>query len=385
MYYQDFKGTKVSALGFGCMRLPVVDGAYDRVDMAAFDEMVDYAMEHGVNYFDTGYGYHDGMSEVAMGQSLARYPRDSWMIADKFPGYDTSKFAKIEETFEEQLKRCNVEYFDFYLLHNVCELNIDHYLDEKNGLVDFLQKQMDEGRIRRLGFSTHASYDVMERFLKRYGDRMEFCQIQLNYADWTFQDAKAKVRLLARYGLPVWVMEPVRGGKLTKFLPVDAPKFEAARPGVTPVEWAFRFLQSVPEVAVVLSGMSDMRQLRENIETFAEPEPLNDEEMKLIVSSGEKLLTAGAVPCTQCRYCTTYCPQELDIPRLIELYNETRTTEDGGFIAQMALAAMDDDKLPSACVKCRSCESVCPQRIGIPDILEKLAQGAEQDISLYRH
>lgn len=193
------------------------------------------------------------------------YPRDSFYLATKFPGYDLSNMDKVEEIFEKQLEKCGVEYFDFYLFHNVCELNIDAYLDKKYGIYDYLIKQKEAGRIRHLGFSAHGSYDVMKRFLESYGSAMEFGQIQLNYLDWSFQDAKRKMELLKEYQIPVWVMEPVRGGKLASLSEENAAKLKELRPEESVAAWAFRFLQSLPEVTMVLSGMSDMEQLKDNI------------------------------------------------------------------------------------------------------------------------
>jgi predicted aldo/keto reductase-like oxidoreductase len=201
MIYRDFQGLKLSALGMGTMRLPVMDGTFANIDEAEADKMVAYAIEHGVNYFDTAWGYHNGQSELVIGKLLSRYPRESYYLATKFPGYDAANWAKVEEIFEEQLKKCRVEYFDFYLVHNVCEMNIDAYLDPKYGIYDYLVQQKENGRIRHLGFSVHGSYDVMKRFLEAYGDKMEFCQIQLNYLDWSFQNAKAKFELAAEYQL----------------------------------------------------------------------------------------------------------------------------------------------------------------------------------------
>jgi len=214
MIYKEFQDLKLSALGLGAMRLPVMDGDDARIDEKAAGGMVAYAMEHGINYYDTAWGYHNGNSELVMGKLLSGYPRESFYLASKFPGYDLSNMDKVEEIFEKQLEKCQVDYFDFYLFHNVCEMNIDAYLDRSHGIYDYLMKQNENGRIRHLGFSAHGNYDVMKRFLDAYGEGMEFCQIQLNYLDWTFQDAKSKVELLKEYHLPVWVMEPVRGGKL---------------------------------------------------------------------------------------------------------------------------------------------------------------------------
>ena len=214
MIYKEFQDLKLSALGMGAMRLPVLDGDDSKIDEKAAEKMIDYAMEKGVNYYDTAWGYHGGQSELVVGRALKKYPRESFFLADKFPGYDLSNMGKVEEIFEKQLEKCGVEYFDFYLFHNVCEMNIDAYLDEKYGTYEYLTAQKKNGRIRHLGFSVHGSYDVMKRFLEAYGSAMEFCQVQLNYLDWDFQDAKAKVELLAEYGIPVWVMEPLRGGQL---------------------------------------------------------------------------------------------------------------------------------------------------------------------------
>lgn len=372
MVYREFQDLKLSALGMGAMRLPVLDGDDSRIDEAAAGEMVDYAMGQGVNYYDTAWGYHSGNSELAMGKALNRHPRESFYLATKFPGYDLSNMPKVKEIFEKQLEKCQVSYFDFYLFHNVCEMNIDANLDQSYGIYQYLMEQKENGRIRHLGFSAHGNLDVMKRFLEAYGKGMEFCQIQLNYMDWTFQDAKAKVELLREYNIPVWVMEPLRGGKIAQ-LP---EKEEAILKGLRPEEgipaWAFRFLQSIPEVTVVLSGMSDMEQLKDNVRTFEKDLPLNEKEMETLLSVADGMLN-GRLPCTACHYCTSHCPQGLDIPSLLELYNEHSFTG-GGFIAPMALMAMPKEKRPSACVGCRSCEAVCPQQIKISEVMKDFAE-----------
>lgn len=367
MVYKDFQDLKLSALGMGTMRLPVIDGNDAKIDEAATAQMVDYAMEHGVNYYDTAWGYHSGNSELVMGRVLHRYPREKFCLASKFPGYDLTNMPKVKEIFEKQLEKCQVEYFDFYLFHNVCEMNIDAYLDPKYGIFDYLMEQKKNGRIRHLGFSTHGSYDVMKRFLDAYGEHMEFCQIQLNYLDWSFQDAKSKVELLKTYNIPVWVMEPVRGGKLAKLDEKSEAVLKSLRPDEEIPAWAFRFLQSIPEVTMILSGMSNEQQLKDNIDTFAEDKPLNEEEMKALLSIADGMLNR-VLPCTACHYCVSHCPQGLDIPKLLELYNEHSFTG-GGFIAPMALSAVPEDKWPSACIGCRSCEQVCPQQIKISEAM----------------
>ena len=375
MIYKNFQNHKLSALGLGAMRLPVIGGDDSKIDETAAEKMVDYAMEHGINYYDTAWGYHGGQSELVIGRALKRYPRESYYLATKFPGYDLSNMDKVEEIFEKQLKKCGVEYFDFYLFHNVCEMNIDAYLDDKYGIYRYLMKQKRAGRIRHLGFSAHGSYDVMKRFLEAYGEGMEFCQIQLNYLDWNFQDAKGKLELLAEHQLPVWVMEPLRGGKLAELSEEDAELLKNLRPDESVPAWAFRFLQSIPGVTMVLSGMSNSEQLRENIQTFEEEKPLNSKEMEKLLKIANNMVEKIALPCTACRYCVSHCPQGLDIPALLALYNEHCVT-DGGFIAPMALSAIPEEKRPGDCIGCRSCEAVCPQQIkvseAIADFVRKL-------------
>ena len=370
MIFKNFQDIKLSALGMGCMRLPVDENK--EIDMAKTAEMVEYAISKGVNYFDTAWGYHGGKSETAMGEILSKYPRESYCLASKFPGYDLKNMNKIEEIFEEQLRKCKTDYFDFYLFHNLCETNVDAYLDESYGLFEFLAKQKENGRIRHLGFSTHGTLETVTRFLDKYGKYMEFCQIQLNWLDWNFQNAKAKVELLRKWDIPVWVMEPVRGGSLCRLHPTYAEKLRAAvRPECTQAEIAFRYIQSVDTVAVTLSGMSNFEQLRENIAIFEEEKPLTEAECASLYALADEMVRPKTLPCTACRYCTEYCPMELDIPRIIELYNE-HNFSDGGFIAPMALRVLGG-KTPSVCVGCRSCEAVCPQNIKISEMMADFA------------
>ena len=377
MLYKEFKDLKLSALGMGCMRLPLVDGDDAKIDVQATRDMVAYAMEKGVNYYDTAWGYHGGTSETVMGEVLKGYPRESFYLATKFPGYDLANMDKVVEIFNKQLEKLQVEYFDFYLIHNVCEKNIDDYLDERHGIMSYLLEQKAAGRIRHLGFSAHGDIPVMRRFLEKYGEHMEFCQIQLNWLDWEFQNAKGKIELLNEYHLPVWVMEPVRGGKLATLDEGHEERLRALRPEASAAEWAFRFLQTLPEVCVTLSGMSNFDQLKENIATFEEDKPLSNDEMGALLGVASDMLGKHTVPCTACHYCTPHCPQGLDIPRLLELYNQYLLTGKGDFIAPMVLSTFSEDKQPGVCIGCGSCAAVCPQGIDIPgalaDFAEKLA------------
>lgn len=378
MIYRDFKGEELSLFAMGTMRLPVIDGDDARIDEDAARAMFDYALEHGVNYFDTAWGYHGGNSELVTGRALARHPRESFNIASKFPGYDLNNMGKVEEIFAKQLEKCQVEYFDFYLVHNVCESNIDAYLDdERYGTVSYLKKMRDEGRIRHLGFSCHGQMDVLERFLEAYGADMEFCQLQLNYLDWTFQDAKEKMELAGRYDLPIWVMEPLRGGQLARLTDEQFAPLKAMRPDETQVGWALRFLQSLPEVTTVLSGSSSLEQMAENIALFEEERPLSAEETEALLGVADDMVRSNVLPCTACRYCTSHCPVGLDIPMLLALYNEHKFTN-GGFIAPMMLGTLPEDERPAACIGCGTCSSVCPQQIDIPAALADFAAMLEK-------
>ena len=365
--FQDFD---LPALAVGTMRLPVVDGVGTDIDIDATREMIAFAMENGANYFDTAWGYHGGNSESVVGELLAAYPRESYFLASKFPGFDLENLNRIEEIFEEQLRKCRTDYFDFYLFHNLCEMNLDQYLDPSYGLYDYLIEQKRAGRIRHLGVSTHGSYETTKRFLDAYGESMDFCQVQLNWLDWEFQDARAKVEMLAERDIPVFVMEPMRGGRLLQIEPGYKARLAAINPDWTLAEWAARFLQSIPGVATVLTGASSLEQLRENVALFSSCRPLTEEEFGELLDIARRMTSQRTVPCTACRYCVEGCPKGLDIPWLLELYNEHAYSE-GGFIAPMAIEALSENELPQACISCGSCEAVCPQQIEISSVLRE--------------
>lgn len=371
MIYRDFKGKNISQLAFGTMRLPVINGDAENIDQAAVEKMVQTAFDGGVNYFDTAWGYHNGKSEVAIGKALRKYDRNSYFIADKFPGYDLANINKVEEIFDEQLKRTGLDYFDFYHIHNVHELNIEQYLDPKYRIYDYLTKMKAEGKIKHLGFSTHARYETFMRFLEKYGDSMEFCQIQLNYLDYEFQEARLKVEECNRRGIPVMVMEPLRGGRLSNLSEVELAAVKKIRPDSTATEMAFRWLQSIPGVLTILSGMSNPVQMEQNVQTFQSDKPLNADEMKAIADLAASMVNPNIEPCTACRYCTSHCPNQIDIPLMISLYNEAMVTG-ADWRQMMALNAIDKSCWPQACVGCGTCESVCPQSLKIPEIMQKL-------------
>ena len=370
MLYNDFQGLKLSRLGFGTMRLPLLPGGKDSdIDEAQVAEMTRYAIEHGVNYFDTAYAYHGSRSECVIGRVLKRYPRDSFYLATKFPGHQIAESYDPKAIFEEQLQKCGVEYFDFYLLHNVCENSLHTYLDPRWGIVEYFNEQKRLGRIRHLGFSTHGRVETIETFLNRYGEHMEFCQIQLNYLDWTLQNAKGTYDLLTQRGIPVWVMEPVRGGKLAQLPEVLGAELKARRPQESEAAWAFRWLQALPNVKMILSGMSNLEQMKDNVATFERGAALTPEETALLAHIADSM--HSVVPCTGCRYCCEGCPMGLDIPTLLKYYNEAKYA--ATLNLSMSIEAMQEDKRPSACVGCGQCAQVCPQGIDIPAAMQEFA------------
>ncbi len=372
MLYKQFADLQLSSLGFGTMRLPVLADGSGTVDQAELDRMVDAAMAAGVNYFDTAMPYHDGKSEVAIGKSLSRFPRESWYLADKFPGHQNVpgvKELQPQEVFELQLKRCGVDYFDFYLLHNVNENSMRYYCNPEKHCLDYFLEQKAKGRIRHLGFSCHAGPDALKQFVDEYGKDLEFCQIQLNYVDWKLQDAKRKCDILREAGLPVWVMEPVRGGKLAAFRPELEEKLRALRPDESTAAWAFRWLQTLPKPTVILSGMSKLSQMEDNLATFSSERPLNGTEMALLDEIAQEMM--GSIPCTACRYCCAGCPVGLDIPLLMNLANEMQV---GGNILNLMMrySGLGDGKRAGDCIACGQCRNACPQKIDVPAEMAKL-------------
>jgi uncharacterized protein len=387
MIYKSFQNLQLSQLGMGNMRLPTV-GERGPIDEKKAREILEYAYEHGINYFDTAYRYHNGESEIVVGKVLSQYPRDKWYLATKMPGHMMSyRNGQLEfsgyltghtmtspaDIFEEQLEKCGVDYFDFYLLHNLCETAYDFYTDEDLRVVEYLLEQKKAGRIRHLGFSAHGRADTIEKFLN-WKDCFEFVQIQLNYLDWTLQDAGRKYDVITSHGIPVIVMEPCRGGKLASLNDQANAMLKNARPNDSIASWAFRFLQSLPNVQVVLSGMTTMEQLKENIGTFTKFDPMTDAEKELLQQAIATLM--NTVPCTACRYCCDGCPQGLDIPKLISMYNEM--SFDNPFTLKFTMDAMKESELPSACLACGACSKLCPQEIEIPDVMKRFDEAIKR-------
>ena len=367
MIYRDFQNKKLSALGLGCMRLPTIDGQYGNIDKEATAKMVAYAMEQGINYYDTAWAYHEKTSESVMGEILSQYPRDSFYLASKMPGFGPEHWENKEEIFETQLKKCQVDYFDFYLFHCVFEDNIDAFLDPKYGIVEYLIQQKQAGRIHHLGFSCHGKLPTLKRFLEATKGHIDFVQIQLNWMDWDLQDAKGQVEMIRSYGLPVWVMEPVRGGRLANLPEIYGDRLKAVHPDWTYPQWAFRFLQGIEGVTMVLSGMSNMEQLQQNIETYQQDLPLSGEECQMLFTLAKDMNFSNTLTCTGCRYCTSKCPKELAIPELIKRYNKFI------FSGKLDMTDAKDNEAPQECIGCQSCEEACPQNIKIADMMADMA------------
>lgn len=374
MKYNYAAGEKLSRLGFGTMRLPCNEDK--TIDQDRVQEMVDYAMANGINYFDTAWPYHGGYSEISIGKALAKYPRESYKLATKFPGHQIADNYDAAAIFNKQLEKCGVEYFDFYLLHNVYEKSIGVFKDPKWGIVDYLVEQKKLGRIKHLGFSSHGRIDNLREALDLWGDEIEFVQIQLNYLDWTLQDAKAKYDLITSRGIPVWVMEPVRGGRLAKLSPSVEQKLHSLRPGASCAAWAFRWIEQLGNVKMILSGMSSLEQMRDNINTFSSNYPLTAEENDLLLAIAEGM--KNSLPCTGCRYCCDGCPMGLDIPKLISWFNDIRFGFEGALTAAMQLEALPDAEKPSACVGCGACAATCPQKIDVPQAMTDLCAAIEK-------
>ena len=323
------------------------------------------AMKAGINYFDTAYTYQDGDSERLVGEALSKYPRDSYYLSTKF--YEASG-KPIEEVFEEQLRRCQTDYFDFYMLHSMDEGFIDAYMDEEKGYLKYLLEQKKQARIRYLGFSSHAAPETLRRFLEWYSD-FDMALIQVNYVDWSLLDAKRQYDILTEYKIPVWVMEPLKGGRLASLNDEAAAILKEALPQQSVSSWGFRFLMGLPNVQTILSGISSPEQIADNLKTFSQEQPLNDEEKGILKKARDVFMNEMGIPCSSCRYCCSICPNHLDIPLLIQGYNEKRISG-----ATWKITALEKAKGPENCIQCGQCLKYCPQKIDIPRVMNEFKE-----------
>ena len=366
MQYKEYTdGKKLSMLGMGNMRLPVNNDVEGKpIDYPAAKAIIDNAMASGINYFDTAYIYHSGKSEAFTGSALSEYPRDSYYVATKF---NLDANPDYVSQFDEQLARLNMDYVDFYLLHGVMDHNMDKYFDI--GAVEYFDEMKARGKIRNFGFSFHGTPDALRKMVARR--KWDFVQIQLNYYDWLYGDAKELYEILDGAGIPIMVMEPVRGGLLAKMTDKSAEILKNAAPDKSLASWALRWVASLPRVQVVLSGMSTMEQLADNVETMSGDIYLTEAEHAVIKNAAHELRVGVSVPCTGCRYCTDGCPMGLDIPRLLATYNDVKLSGAWRF---SSIKDLPDDKLPAACIGCGACTGHCPQSIDIPRYMKEMAE-----------
>ena len=363
-------GEAVSLLGFGCMRLPVkTDGS---IDYDAGQVMVDHAIASGINYFDTAYFYHDRQSEPFIGTALSKHPRESFNIATKMPLMIVSSEEDVERFFNEQLENCRVDYFDYYLIHNINTAYLSKM--RKYKVYEKMKEKQAQGKIKHLGFSFHDNIDVLVETLENY--EWDFAQIQLNYMDWELQNAKGEYELLTKKGIPVIVMEPVRGGVLATLCDKSIEILKEANPAVSPASWAVRFAASLPNVLTVLSGMTNMEQLHDNIKTIDNFTPLVADDYAIIDKALEAYKKSGVIPCTACRYCMD-CPEGVDIPKVLAVYNNyligvTNNRRMNDFTFDIEYRILDKTNQAHHCIQCNQCVNSCPQHIDIPDWMQKI-------------
>ena len=359
-------GKEISRLGYGGMRFPK-NG--DEVDMDAAVQLLRKAYEMGINYFDTAMVYHKGESEKIFGKAFEPYPRDSYLIADKMSIWLCSDEEDMKARFYNQLKTLKTDYIDFYLVHS---LNRNHYKKVKDlHCVEFLQQMKQEGKIKHLGFSFHDTYQVFTQILNDY--TWDLVQIQLNYLDWHNQGAEQLYRDLERRNLPVMVMEPVRGGYLATIDSERAKPFLELEPQRSIASWAIRWVESLPQVAVVLSGMSDLQQLEDNVATMTHFEPMNEQELAAIDRVVEEIRKVNEIPCTGCRYCMD-CPMGVDIPEIFSIYSQYKIFGKEKAFVQDYEEVVEHGNGAEHCVRCMACTTKCPQMIAIPDKLEMIAK-----------
>ena len=354
----------------GNMRLPSVvpNDRGSAIDYAKSRKIIDEAMKGGINYYDTAYVYNNGGSELFVGEALKKYPRDSFYLATKFNYRANPDYKAV---FEEQLRRLQTDYIDFYLLHALSDSTADNYLN--CGCIEYFERMRKEGKIRYLGFSTHASTDTLRNFAD--ARKWDFAQIQMNYLDWEFSTAKEEYDILTKRNIPIIVMESVRGGRLSNLTPERDAKLKAAQPDWSISSWAFRWLMAHENILLMLSGMSALEQMRDNLMTFEKDNALNSEQMTFIKDIAHEFKKGFSVPCTACRYCTSDCPAQLDIPELLKVYNKYRYDR---FWERNALDGFAEDRQPSRCIACGTCMEHCPQNIEA-DKLNALLQPFRQE------
>lgn len=372
-------------MGFGMMRLPQTDkNDFSNVDQEQVNKMADKFIEAGYTYFDTAYPYHDGNSEVALRKAVVeRYPRDSFVIADKLPLFAITKEEQLEPIFQEQLERCGVDYFDYYLLHNASGFSEAGFIGVNS--FEFAIQKKKEGKIKHLGLSSHANAEYIENLLKKYPE-MEFIQLQINYLDWENEGVEARkcYEVARKYELPIVIMEPLKGGFLAN-LPEEAQKLMKQYNDDKPVAWALKYDASLEGVFMVLSGASSLEQMEENIEIFENFEPITEEQQEIIDKVVKIINSQITVPCTKCKYCINACPKNINIPKLFDWYNNQKIENVDIFTAvgnaYVNYSKIEGNGIASDCISCGLCEKECPQHIKIPEVMKDVKETFE--IPLY--
>lgn len=394
-------GEKVSLLGYGCMRWPMKKGedGKDHIDQEAVNEMVDYAYRNGVNYYDTSPAYLQGQSEEAAGIALSRYPRESYYIATKLSNFNNFSREAGLKMYRDSQKALRTDYFDYYLLHAIGTSGFEGFEERyiNNGLLDFLLEEREAGRIRNLGFSFHGRKEVFDQFLALHEKyHWDFVQIEMNYVDWKHARVPENVNAdylyeeLAKRNIPATIMEPLLGGRLAKLPDAIAEKMKEREPQMSIASWAFRFCGSYPNILTVLSGMSSMDPLIENVETFSHFKPLNDEEKAFLMEMASLMEDYPTVPCTACNYCMP-CPYGIDIPTIFKHYNDHVNS---GEIAQSCEQdhfqrlkrrylvsydrAVETVRQADHCIGCGQCRPKCQQSIDIPRALRRIDRYVEK-------
>ncbi len=364
-YIKQLK-TELPRLGYGCMRFPVLN---DKIDFEEAKKLIHHAFNSGINYFDTAYNYHGGESENFLGKVLTEFNRESYFLTSKLPVWKVKDEKDAEKLFNEQLQKCHTEYFDFYMLHSLNKKSIETV--EKFNLYEFIANKKAEGKIKHIGFSFHDSNEVLKEFAAAH--KWDFVQLQINYWDWEVDEAKAQYETIEKLNIPCFVMEPVRGGFLASFAPHVMEHFKNYNPDATIASWALRWVASLPNVAIILSGMSNMEQLNDNIETFTNLKPISSNEQEVIDKVVEDLKKINPIPCTGCRYCME-CSYGVDIPDIFSIYNDYKKSENNQIAYRNYFIFTSDDKKADRCEKCGECITKCPQQINIPDELAKIHQ-----------
>ena len=368
---RKFDKLEIPLLGFGCMRLPMTKN--NEVDMTELEKMVDYSISHGANYFDTAYMYVNGKSETVMGKVLSKYKREDYILADKSPIYKMKTTEDVRKIFDEQLKKCRVEYFDFYMCHNINKNTFDTY---KNvNMYDELLKLKQEGKIKYLGFSFHGTPEILKEVVAEH--EWDFCQLQINYLDWDVVKGKEQYEISQSKNIPVIVMEPLRGGGLVNLGDKALNKLKESYPDTTPASFGLRWAASRKNVITVLSGMSNLEQVKENIETFMNYKNMSPEEEKTADEIAKIIQSLGEINCTACKYCMEVCPKGINIAAIFSLYNQYK------IVKNKMMFSIYYDTLSLAekahnCIKCGLCNSNCPQSLDIPNLLDKIAKEYEE-------